>query len=109
MVMVRADMDALPVKEKSGLPNASTVEQIDWNGNLVPVMHACGHDTHITGLVGTARQMAARRDEWSGTLMLLGQPDEEYIGGANVMMKEGIWDKTGLRPCLPRAISAARG
>ncbi len=58
LVMMRADMDGLPVPEKSGLPYASTATQIDWDGNEVPVMHACGHDVHITSLVGTARIMA---------------------------------------------------
>ena len=76
LVMMRADMDGLPVPEKSGLPNASTATQIDWDGNEVPVMHACGHDVHITSLVGTARIMAATRDTWTGTLMLISQPAE---------------------------------
>jgi len=80
LVMMRADMDGLPVPEKSGLPYASTATQIDWDGNEVPVMHACGHDVHITSLVGTARLMAATRDSWSGTLMLIGQPAEERVG-----------------------------
>ena len=72
LVMMRADMDGLPVEEKSGLENASRKTQIDpITGNEVFTMHACGHDVHITSLVGTARQMAARRDDWRGTLMLL--------------------------------------
>ena len=84
MVMMRADMDGLPVEEKSGLPNASTVmQQSPITGQLVPVMHACGHDVHITSLVGTARRMAAMRDQWSGTLMLIGQPAEERVLGAH--------------------------
>lgn len=95
LVMMRADMDGLPVEEKSGLPNASKAMQKDREGNLFPVMHACGHDVHITSLVGTARQMAARRNEWSGTLMLVGQPAEERAGGANAMMKDKIWDRFG--------------
>lgn len=70
LVMVRADMDALPVVEKSGLPNASEVTAIDWDGNEVGVMHACGRDVQMTSLVGTARYMARNRDEWSGSLML---------------------------------------
>lgn len=90
-VMMRADMDGLPVQEKSGLPNASTARQIDWDGNDVPVMHACGHDVHITSLVGTARAMAARRDQWSGTLMLIGQPAEERVAGARAMMEDSLW------------------
>jgi hippurate hydrolase len=95
LVMMRADMDGLPVQEKSGLPYASTATQIDRHGEEQPVMHACGHDVHITGLVGTARQMAARRDAWSGTLMLVAQPAEEVITGARSMMQDGIWERFG--------------
>ncbi len=95
LVMLRADMDGLPVQEKSGLPNASTVMQKDLAGNLMPVMHACGHDVHITSMVGTARQMAARRKEWSGTLMLVGQPAEEIVAGAKAMMDDQLWKKFG--------------
>lgn len=95
MVMMRADMDALPVEEKSGLPYASKVRTKDWDGNQVSVMHACGHDVHITSLVGTARQMAARKKDWSGTLMLIGQPAEERTGGAQGMMDDGLYQKFG--------------
>jgi len=95
LVMMRADMDGLPVQEKSGLDYASTAKQIDPNGNEVFVMHACGHDVHVTALVGTARQMAARRDAWSGTLMLIGQPAEERISGARYMMEDRLWERFG--------------
>jgi hippurate hydrolase len=96
MVMVRADMDGLPVEEKSGLPNASTARQKSpITGQIVPVMHACGHDVHITSLVGTARRMAAMRDQWSGTLMLIGQPAEERVIGARAMMKDNLWARFG--------------
>ncbi len=96
VVMMRADMDGLPVEEKSGLPNASKAQQRDpITGNVVPVMHACGHDVHITSLVGTARQMAARRDEWSGTLMLVVQPAEERVLGARAMRDDNIWERFG--------------
>lgn len=95
LVMMRADMDGLPVPEKSGVSYASTATQVDWDGNEVPVMHACGHDVHITSLVGTARRMAAERDAWSGTLMLIGQPAEEARGGANLMMKDDLWQRFG--------------
>src|SRR5918992_142733 len=78
-VMLRADMDGLPLREQSGLPNASTVRQVDASGTEQPVMHACGHDVHITSLVGAARQMIARRRDWSGTLVLIAQPAEETI------------------------------
>ncbi|MFK7828370.1 MAG: amidohydrolase [Congregibacter sp.] len=102
-IMVRADMDGLPVQEKSGLEYASTAQQIDPNGNEVFVMHACGHDVHITSLVGTARQMVLRKDEWSGTLMLIGQPAEERISGARKMMEEDIWGRFG-RPDMAMAL-----
>ena len=95
LVMMRADMDGLPVLEKSGLKNASTATGKDREGNLSPVTHACGHDVHITSLVGTAHQMAARRNQWSGTLMLIGQPAEERVGGASAMMKDRIWERFG--------------
>jgi amidohydrolase len=95
LVMMRADMDGLPMLEKSGLPNASKTMGKDREGNLTPVTHACGHDVHITSLVGTARQMAARRKQWSGTLMLIGQPAEERVGGASAMMKDRVWERFG--------------
>jgi len=95
LVMMRADMDGLPVKEKSGLPYASTAMQVDWEGNNVSTMHACGHDVHITSLVGTARIMAERKSDWSGTLMLVGQPAEERISGAKAMRDAGIWETFG--------------
>lgn len=75
-LLIRADMDGLPVKENSGLSYASTATQVDIDGKEKPVMHACGHDVHITSLVGTARQMVARKDQWAGTLVLIGQPAE---------------------------------
>ncbi len=95
MVMMRADMDGLPVVEASGLANASKVKMIDWEGNEVGVMHACGHDVHITSLVGTARHMASIKDQWSGTLMLIGQPAEEKGPGASAMMDDNLWQRFG--------------
>ena len=96
LVMMRADMDGLPVQEKSGLENASRKTQIDpITGNEVYTMHACGHDVHITSLVGTARQMAARQDEWNGTLMLLVQPAEERVLGARAMKEDELWKRFG--------------
>jgi len=92
-VMMRADMDGLPVKEQSGLKNASKVMMTDWDGNEVGVMHACGHDVHITSLVGTARYMAKNKDKWSGTLMLIGQPAEERGPGASAMMDDNLWQR----------------
>jgi hippurate hydrolase len=90
-VMLRADMDGLPLQERSGLANASTARQAGADGTEQPVMHACGHDVHITSLVGTARQMAARRRNWSGTLMLIAQPAEETISGARAMVQDGLY------------------
>lgn len=96
LVMMRADMDGLPVVEKSGLEYASTAKQISpITGKEVSVMHACGHDVHMTSLVGTARLMAATKDKWSGTLMLIGQPAEETLEGAKQMMDAKIWDEFG--------------
>jgi hippurate hydrolase len=96
LVMMRADMDGLPVEEKSGLDYASKARQISpINGEEVPVMHACGHDVHITSLVGTARYMASIKDQWSGTLMLIGQPAEENLSGAKQMMDAKIWETFG--------------
>ncbi|WDI32927.1 amidohydrolase [Hyphococcus flavus] len=92
-VLIRADMDGLPVKEDSGLAYASTATQEDIDGIVKPVMHACGHDMHITSLVGTARQLAARKDAWSGTLVLIGQPAEERISGARAMLEDGLYKK----------------
>jgi len=96
LVMMRADMDGLPVEEKSGLPNASRAKQIDpITGNEVFTMHACGHDVHITSLVGTARYMAANKQLWQGTLMLLVQPAEERVLGARAMRDDDVWGRFG--------------
>ena len=94
-VMMRADMDGLPVKEKSGLPYASTRQQKDPDGVLQSVMHACGHDVHMTSLVGTARRMAALKGKWSGKLMLIGQPAEERFGGARMMREDKLYERFG--------------
>jgi amidohydrolase len=92
-VLVRADMDALPVKEQTGLPYASTVVTKDAKGDDVPVMHACGHDMHMTCLVGTARVLARLRDRWHGTLVLIGQPAEEAGDGALAMLADGLFER----------------
>jgi amidohydrolase len=94
-ILLRADMDGLPVQEKSGLANASTVRQKDRTGVEQPVMHACGHDTHITGLVATARQLATRKDSWSGTVIFVVQPAEEVVAGARAMMDDGLYARFG--------------
>jgi amidohydrolase len=90
-VLLRADMDGLPVEEKSGLPNASTIRMANREGIVSPVMHACGHDVHITSMVGTARQLAALKGRWKGTVVLIIQPAEERIGGAKAMVEDGLY------------------
>ena len=92
-VLVRADMDALPVKEQTGLPYASTVVAKDAEGREVPVMHACGHDIHMTCLVGTARVLAQIKAQWRGTLVCIGQPAEEAGGGAEAMLADGLFQR----------------
>jgi amidohydrolase len=96
MVAMRADMDALPVEESSGLSYSSLAKQLNPDtGQEDFVMHACGHDVHITSLVGTARQLAKRRDQWSGTAMLFVQPAEEIGQGAMAMENDGLWERFG--------------
>ncbi|MEQ8703101.1 MAG: amidohydrolase [Phaeodactylibacter sp.] len=92
-VLVRADMDALPIVEDTGLPYASTVTTKDDAGNEVGVMHACGHDVHMTVWTGAARQLAERKDQWSGTLVFIGQPAEERGGGAKAMLADGLYER----------------
>ncbi|WP_342355157.1 M20/M25/M40 family metallo-hydrolase [Sphingomonas sp. CFBP 8760] len=90
VVLVRADMDGLPVEEKSGLPNASKARQV---GVEAPVMHACGHDTHIVGLLATARRLAALKDRWAGTVVFVVQPAKERVGGAAAMLRDGLYTR----------------
>src|SRR4051794_33971856 len=89
-VMLRADMDALPVEEMTGLPYASKVKAQDRDGKTVPVMHACGHDMHVTWLVGASTLLAGARQAWSGTLMAVFQPAEETAEGARAMIDDGL-------------------
>jgi amidohydrolase len=89
---IRTDMDALPVTENTGLPYASKVREKKPNGE-VGVMHACGHDLHMTVLLGTAKMMEETKDQWSGTLVLIGQPAEEVVGGAAAMLRAGLYTK----------------
>ena len=91
VVMLRADMDALPVKEATGLPYASTVTATDPSGKTVPVMHACGHDMHVTWLIGATTLLAEARDAWHGTLMAVFQPAEETAQGAQAMIDDGLF------------------
>ncbi len=92
-ILVRADMDALPVKEETGLDYASTVTTEDSLGVNVPVMHACGHDIHVTSIIGAARVLANMKDDWAGTLVLIAQPAEERGGGARAMLEDGLFEK----------------
>ena len=92
-VMLRADMDALPVEERTGLPYASKVRATDRNGNTVPVMHACGHDLHVTWLAGASRLLARARETWSGTLIVVFQPAEETGEGARAMIDDGLFER----------------
>jgi amidohydrolase len=92
-IMLRTELDALPVEEKTGLSYASKVHALDDSGRDVPVMHACGHDLHMAAIVGTAEVMAKTRDSWHGTLMLIGQPAEETIGGAEGMIRAGLFTR----------------
>jgi amidohydrolase len=92
-VLVRTDLDALPVEEKTGLPYASTVKTKNDTGQDVSVMHACGHDIHITNMIGTAKILAALKDQWRGTLVLIGQPAEETVDGAKAMLADGLYTR----------------
>ncbi|MEU8976361.1 amidohydrolase [Streptomyces monashensis] len=92
-VLLRADMDALPVREASGLPYASTARTTDTSGRQVPVAHACGHDMHVTCLLGAARLMATAQRVWHGTLLALFQPAEESGDGADRMLADGLTDR----------------
>jgi hippurate hydrolase len=92
-VMLRTELDALPVEEKTGLPYASQVHTKNDAGQDVPVMHACGHDLHMASIYGTATIMARSKDTWHGTLLLIGQPAEETIGGAKAMIADGLFTR----------------
>jgi amidohydrolase len=92
-VMLRTELDALPVTESTGLPYASTVRTKDDSGTDVGVMHACGHDVHMAAWMATARIMAGRRPRWKGTLVLIGQPAEETITGAKAMLADGLFTR----------------
>src|SRR5256885_3640185 len=94
-VLVRSDLDALPVHEETGLPYASTVTSKNNEGKDVPVMHACGHDIHMSALIGTARALGKLKDKWHGTIIFIGQPAEEMVGGARAMLHAGLYDRFG--------------
>jgi hypothetical protein len=93
VVLIRTELDALPVNEKTGLPYASTVKTKNDAGDEVSVMHACGHDIHITSMLGTAKMLSELKNQWGGTLIILGQPAEETVDGARAMMRDGLYQK----------------
>ena len=92
-VLLRTELDALPVDEKTGLPYASKVKTKNDAGQEVSVMHACGHDVHMTSMLGTAKMLTVLKDQWSGTLVLIGQPAEEVIDGARSMIRAGLYER----------------
>lgn len=92
-VLLRTELDALPVDEKTGLAYASKVKMMNDAGQEVSVMHACGHDIHITNMLGTAKMLAELKGQWHGTLVLLGQPAEEVIDGARAVLRDGLYEK----------------
>jgi hippurate hydrolase len=94
-VLVRTDMDALPVQEETGLPYASKVITKSDEGKDVHVMHACGHDVHIAAFIGTARALGKLKDQWHGTLVFVAQPAEEIGAGARALLKDGLYDRFG--------------
>lgn len=93
VLLIRTDMDALPVRETTGLPYASKVEVKAPDGSAIPVMHACGHDIHMSVWVGVARRMAAMKDAWKGTLVMVAQPAEERVLGAQAMLRDGLYTR----------------
>src|SRR4030095_16768151 len=93
VLLIRADMDALPVVEQTGLPFASKVRATARSGVETGVMHACGHDTHMASFIGTARRLAATKDQWSGTLVMILQPGEETGEGAKAMLDDGLYTR----------------
>jgi hippurate hydrolase len=93
VVLVRTDMDALPVHEETGAPYGSTVTTKNREGKEVPVMHACGHDVHMSCLIGTARALSKLKDKWHGTILFVGQPAEETVTGATAMMNDGLYTR----------------
>jgi amidohydrolase len=94
-VLVRTDMDALPVQEQTGASYASKVTMTNVEGKEMPVMHACGHDIHMSALIGTARALRKLKDQWHGTIIFIGQPAEEMVGGARAMLHAGLYNRFG--------------
>ena len=94
-VMLRTDTDALPVREQTGLPYASTATAVNAAGETVPAMHACGHDAHMASWIGAAALLASSKDQWRGTVVFVGQPAEEVVQGARAMVNDGLFERAG--------------
>jgi amidohydrolase len=109
VVWYRADMDALSIKETTGLPYAATAKQRLGDGSEINVMHACGHDAHTTWLLGMAKTMVELKDAWSGTLVVYAQPAEEIGAGAQAMIKDGLWKRNFPKPDYAFAVHTAPG
>ncbi len=107
-VLIRTELDALPMQEKTGLPYASQA-QATWNGETVYVAHSCGHDIHMAAWIGTARQLVAMKARWKGTLVFVAQPSEETVSGARAMLADGLWDKIGGKPDYGFALHVGGG
>ena len=95
MVLMRNELDALPVHEQTGLPYASQVRAVNDDGQEVYVDHACGHDMHITAMLGAAHALAQMKSQWRGTVMIIGQPAEETVNGAAAMLNDHLYERFG--------------
>ena len=108
VVLVRTDMDALPVQEETGLPYASKVTAKNEKGDEVHVMHACGHDVHIATFIGVARELAKLKDQWHGTVLFVAQPAEELGTGARAMLNDGLYTRFPEAELSPSAFTTTR-
>src|SRR5271165_2629635 len=108
LVLVRTELDALPMKEGTGLPYASEAKA-QWNGRETFVAHSCGHDSHMAIWTGTAKALLALKARWSGTLMFIGQPSEESVGGAKAMLADGLYTRFGGKPDYAFALHVGPG
>ena len=107
-VLIRTELDGLPMQEKTGLPYASQ-DQATWHDEKVFVAHSCGHDIHMAAWIGAARQLVAMKARWKGTLVFVAQPSEETVGGARAMLADGLWDKVGGKPDYGFALHVGPG
>src|SRR6266478_4759618 len=106
-IMVRTELDALPMEEKTGLPYASH-DKTNWHGRETPVAHSCGHDIHMASWVGTAKTLVGLKDQWRGTLMFIAQPAEEIVAGAKAMLADGLFTRFG-KPDIALALHDGPG